>query len=101
DDGGQHKAGREARQEAIATKTGNSRICQPGTNSYQAIIATIMRKLMEKSTKATTTAAMGTINLGKYTLQIKCSLLSRLLDASLKALEKKLHGSMPTKTISA
>jgi ABC-type polysaccharide/polyol phosphate export permease len=39
---------------------------------------------------------VGTINLGKYTLLIKCSLLSRLLAASLKALEKKLHGSMPT-----
>src|SRR5262249_59912502 len=35
-----------------------------------------MRKLMKKSTTATTTTAMGTINLGKYTLRITCSLLT-------------------------
>jgi len=43
-------------------------------------------------------AAVGATNLGKPT---RCSLLSRLLHASLKALEKKLHGSMPAETISA
>ena len=65
-----HKPGARLTREATATKKDNSRICQSRTNLYQAIIIT--RKLMKKSTTATTTTAMGTINLGKYTLLIRC-----------------------------
>jgi len=60
-----------------------------------------MAKLMRKSTNATITAAIGTINRGKYTLLIRLAFVRRLFDASPTAAAKKLQGSMPAKTISA
>ena len=47
---------------ATPANTGNSRTCQPGINWYQIIRVTRIAKLMRKSTKATITAAIGTIN---------------------------------------
>ena len=85
----------------MPAKTGNSRICQPGMNWYQIISAIRIAKLMRKSTKATITAAIGTISRGKYTLLIRLALPIRLFEASATAVAKKLHGSMPAKTMSA
>ena len=59
-----------------------------------------MTKPIRKSTNATITAAVGTISRGKYTLLMRLALLIRLLEASASAVEKKVHGSMPAKTIS-
>ena len=56
--------------------------------------------MIKKSTNATTTVAVGTISLGKYTLLIRFALLIKLLEASLNPAEKNDHGSMPAKTIS-
>src|SRR5438094_8887460 len=86
---------------ATPANTGNSRTCQPGINWYQIIRVTRIAKLTRKSTKATITAAIGTINLGKYTLLMRWALLMRLLEASLSAVAKKLQGSRPANTISA
>src|SRR6516225_595984 len=86
---------------AMPANTGNSRICQPGMNWYQTINATRIAKLMRKSTKATITAAIGTINRGKYTLLMRLAFAMTLFEASATAVAKKLHGSMPAKTISA
>src|SRR5262245_45225506 len=86
---------------AMAVNAGNSRICQPGTNWYQTIRAARIAKLIRKSTKATITAAIGTINRGKYTLLMRLALPMRLFDASANAVAKKLHGNMPANTISA
>jgi hypothetical protein len=55
--------------------------------------------VIRKSTNATTTVAVGTIGLGKYTLLISFALLIRLLEASLNPVEKNVHGIMPAKTI--
>ena len=54
---------------------------------------------MRKSTKATITAAIGTISRGKYTLLIRLALPMRLFEASASAVAKKLHGSIPANTI--
>ena len=43
-------------------------------NWYQIINATRIAKLMRKSTKATITAAIGTIKRGKYTLLMRLAL---------------------------
>src|SRR5262245_1164322 len=86
---------------ASPTNSGSSRICQPGTNWYQIISAPSIRKLMAKSTKATPTAAIGTMRRGKYTLLIRLALPTTLLDASANALEKKVQGSIPAKTMMA
>src|SRR5215204_3331531 len=58
-------------------------------------------ELMAKSTNATPTAATGTISRGKYTLLIRLALPTRLLDESVSAPEKKVHGSMPANTMIA
>src|SRR4029077_5343377 len=73
----------------------------PGVNWYQTIRPTRIAKLTRKSTNATITAAIGTIRRGKYTLLIRLALPIRLLEASATAVAKKLHGSIPAKTISA
>src|SRR5262249_32287258 len=86
---------------ASATNTGSSITCQPGTNWYQIISVTSIKKLMVKSTKAAPTAAMGMIRRGKYTLLIRLALPTMLLEASESALEKKVHGSRPAKTMIA
>src|SRR5436309_877822 len=57
-----------------------------------------MTKLMRNSTKAVTTAAVGTISRGKYTLLIRLAFPTRLVEASLSAVENDVHGSMPAKT---
>src|SRR5688572_15062053 len=77
---------------ASTTKAGSKTICQPGANWYHTMSATSIAKLIAKSTKATPTAAIGTIRRGKYTLLIRLALLTTLLDASASALEKKVHG---------
>lgn len=56
---------------------------------------------MAKSTKLVITALAGTIIRGKYTLDIRLALPTRLLLASLSALLKKCQGNMATKTINA
>ena len=61
---------------------------------------TRMANEIRKSTKATTTVALGTISRGKYTLLIRLELPIRLPEASLSAVEKNVHGSMPANTIS-
>src|SRR5262249_51566274 len=86
---------------ATATNTGNNRTCQPGMNWYQTIRITRIAELMRKSTKATITAAIGTINRGKYTLLMRWALPMRLFEASPSAVAKKLQGSRPANTISA
>src|SRR6516162_263475 len=86
---------------ASTTKPGSRTICQPGKNRYQIISATIITKLMVKSTEATPTAASGTIRRGKYTLLIRLALPTMLLEVSASALEKKVHGNMPAKTMIA
>jgi hypothetical protein len=50
-------------------------------------------------TRSTTTVAVGTISLGKYTLLIRLALLTMLLDASPNPVEKNVHGNMPANTI--
>ena len=52
---------------------------------------------MRNSTKAVTTVAAGTISRGKYTLLIRLAFPTRLLEASLSAVENKVHGGMPSK----
>src|SRR5215813_5615127 len=94
-------AGPRLARKPIATNSGKSSICQPGRNWYHAIKASAMAKLMRKSTKDTTTAAVGMISLGKYTLLIRFVLLTRLFEASSSAEEKKVQGSIPAMTISA
>src|SRR6516165_8106028 len=79
--------------------TGRTRNCQLGGYWYHAIRRISIVKVIRKSTNATTTVAVGTISLGKYTLLIRFALLIRLLEASLNPVEKNVHGSMPAKTI--
>src|SRR5262249_37367092 len=67
---------------AMPANTGNSKICQPGMNWYQTINPTRIAKLMRKSTKATITAAIGTINRGKYTLLMRLAFAMTLFEAS-------------------
>src|SRR5204863_7584275 len=55
---------------------------------------------IKKSTKATTTLAIGIINRGKYTLLIRFEFAMRLLDASVMPLANNAQGSIPAKTIS-
>ena len=50
-----------------------------------------IEKLIRKSPNATTTVAVGTINLGKYTLLIRFALLIRLLEASRNPVEKNVR----------
>src|SRR6266446_8354604 len=73
---------------------------QPGGYRYQVMSTSRIEKVIRKSTNATTTLAVGTISLGKYTLLIRLALLTKLLEASLNPVAKKVHGSMPAKTIS-
>ncbi len=56
--------------------------------------------MIRKSANATTTVAVGTISRGKYTLLIRLALPIRLLDASLRPVEKNVQGSIPANTIS-
>src|ERR1700730_2532472 len=95
-----HKAGPMLATKASITKPGRTNIRQPGRNRYHAINRASIAKVIKKSTKATTTVAVGTISLGKYTLLIRLALLTRLLDASLTPVAKNVHGSIPAKTIS-
>ena len=60
-----------------------------------------MQKLIRKSANATAKVAAGTNNLGKYTLLLGLELLIKLLDASEKATETKVRGSIPANTINA
>src|SRR6516165_1715185 len=60
-----HRAGPTLAKNANTIKTGRSNIRQSGKKLYHAISRTRMKKLMRKSTKATTTVAIGTINRGK------------------------------------
>src|SRR5262249_12962876 len=83
-----------------STNTGRSPRCQLGATEYHAIIPIRIRKEIRKSTKATTTDAVGTISRGKYTLLIKFAFPIRLLEASVRPLAKKLQGSIPANTIS-
>src|SRR6476660_8635203 len=95
-----HKAGPMLTRKARRMKAGRIRICHPGANRYQAIMPTRMRKAIRKSTKETTSVAVGTINLGKYTLLSKFALAIKLFDASLRPDEKNVQGSIPANTIS-
>jgi len=45
--------------------------CQPGTKRYHSMIATRIRRLTRKSTRAVTTVATGMMTRGKYTLPIR------------------------------
>src|SRR5215471_17239614 len=58
-------------------------------------------RLIRKSTNDVITAAVGTIIRGKYTFVIKFELAIRLFDASLSAVEKSVHGSIPQSTTRA
>ncbi len=57
-----------------------------------------MAKEIKKSTKLDITALAGTIILGKYTLDIKLLLVTRLLLLSVSAVEKNCQGSMAAST---
>ncbi len=83
---------------ARRVKQGNSRICQEGTKLYQAISPSKMIPDISRSTKLTTTEAMGTKSRGKYTLEIRLESLIRLLLQSVRALEKNCQGSIAEKT---
>src|ERR1700722_16444425 len=96
-----HRAGPMLATKASTTKAGRKRICQPGGYRYQIINAIRIKKEMRKSANATTTEAVGTIILGKYTLLIRLELVMRLPDASDKPVEQNVHGNMPAKTIRA
>src|SRR6516225_2244427 len=76
---------------ANRVKAGRATICQPGGYSYHAISRIRIKKVIRKSTNATTTVAVGTINLGKYTLLMRFALLIRLLEASLNPVEKNVR----------
>src|SRR5262245_61887950 len=95
-----HKAGPMLTMKARMMKTGSASICQPGANRYHAIMPTKMTNVIRKSTKETTSVAVGTINLGKYTLLSKFALAIKLLDASPRPVEKNVQGSIPANTIS-
>jgi hypothetical protein len=86
-----HQRGNCHEKKAIARSESQVRTY---TNSS---FTTRMRKLMKKSHYH---RAMDTINLGKYTLLIRCSLLSRLGRVT-QGVGKKLHGGMPVKTFGA
>ena len=88
-------------KKANNTNRGSNPIRHVGTNWYQIIMSIRIEKLIRKSTKVTTIVAVGTINLGKYTLLIKFELATKLLAASERAEEKKVQGNIPANTIKA
>src|SRR5262249_29400550 len=95
-----HNAGPMLARNASKTNAGRTSMRQPGGYWYHAISTSKIEKVIRKSTKATTTVAVGTISLGKYTLLIRLALLIRLLAASLSPVAKNVHGNIPAKTIS-
>src|SRR5580698_4443266 len=72
---------------------GNTRICQPGAKEYQNMSTASIPTVMAKSTILVTTAPVGISSRGKYTFEIKLALPMRLLDDSVRAVEKNCHGS--------
>ena len=58
-------------------------------------MASSTTKAIRKSSSAVTTAAIGGIKRGKYTLLIRCWLASRLLPALVTAFANRNQGSMP------
>src|SRR5215467_8034979 len=94
-----HSDGPMLARKASKMNAGSTSIRQSGMNWYQAISPIRIENVIRKSTKATTTVAVGTISRGKYTLVIRLALLIRLLEASLNPVAKNVHGSMPAKTI--
>ena len=83
------------------TNAGKAKSCQPGAKLYHAIMPARIKKVTRKSAKATTIVAVGTMSRGKYTLLIRLTLAIKLLEASLRPVEKNVHGSIPANTISA
>src|SRR5437868_108163 len=83
-----HRAGPTLAIAANRMKAGRNAICQLGRKPYHAIIPSRRTKEIRKSMKATTTAAVGTISLGKYTLLIRFALPIKLFEASVRPLEK-------------
>src|SRR5215475_4518671 len=83
---------------ASAIKIGSVNNLQSGRKPYQTIIKAINTSVIRKSTKLVMTDPAGTISRGKYILEIKLAFPTRLLLASLSAVEKNCQGSMAAKT---
>src|SRR5665647_3036788 len=81
------------------TKAGSKSSRQLGTKAYHAITAPSIRRLMAKSTSATTADEAGMIMRGKYTFPIILALETTLFEASVRIVENKNHGSRPANTI--
>src|SRR6476659_7113242 len=83
---------------AKITKSGKKMIFAEGRNWYQIIRPARSTAEITKSTKLVITLAAGMTSLGKYTLEIRFELVTRLLPLSVSAVAKNCHGSMPQKT---
>src|SRR5258708_6906673 len=96
-----HRPGPRLARNAIATNAGSATMCQLGAKRYHTMRPTSSTKLTRKSTNETTTAAVGTMRRGKYTLLMRFELPMRLAEDSDNAVEKNCQGSSPANTMSA
>src|SRR5690606_12689006 len=79
-------------------KTGRKRILIGGTNLYHPIRTINSNPQIKKSTRLTITLLVGTMSRGKYTLEIRLVLLTRLCPLSANAVAKNCHGNIAQKT---
>ena len=63
-----------------------------------AIMKSNRTKVTAKSTSATMIVAAGTMRRGKYTLLMRLAFVTKLLEASDKMVENRVHGNIPAKT---